>query len=164
MSSGMGKRIRSVWPGFVWAMLGLLAMLIAMAPLPVAAAIPAERKIQVKAGDFSYTPGVITVNRGDHVTIELVSTDVAHGLYIDGYGLQVAAEPGQSASLSFIADHAGTFHLRCAVPCGDLHPFMIGKLKVKPDDFFWRAFGLAILAVFGALMFHRQTAKLPIRG
>jgi len=162
MSSGMVKRIRAIWPGFIWAMLVLLALLTALAPNPVAAAIPAERTIQVKAGDFAYTPGVITVNRGDHVTIELISTDVAHGLYIDGYGLKVVAEPGQSASLDFIANHAGTFRLRCAVPCGDLHPFMIGKLKVQPDDFFWRAAGLAVLAVLGALLLHRQMTNRTV--
>jgi len=162
MSAGIGERIRTIEIGFFWALFGLLATFLALAPLPVAAAIPAERRIQVKAGDFAYTPGVITVNRGDHVTLELISTDVAHGLYIDGYALQVTSEPGQSASLSFTADHAGTFRLRCPVACGDLHPFMIGKLKVKPDDLFWRISGLAVLAVLGALMLHRQTARRTV--
>ena len=162
MGSGIGERTRTIWPGFIWALFGLSALLIALTPLPVAAAIPAERTIQVKAGGFAYTPGVITVNRGDHVTIELIATDVTHGLYIDDYGLQVTAEPGQRASLSFTADHAGTFRLHCPVACGDLHPFMIGKLKVKPDDLFWRASGLAVLAALGALFLHRQSARRTV--
>ena len=162
MSGGIGASNRAIWPGFFWAILGLLVVLISVVPLPASAALPTERTIQVKAGGFAYNPGVITVNRGDHVTIELIATDVVHGLYIDDYGLQVTAEPGQSASLSFTANHAGTFRLRCPVACGDLHPFMIGKLKVKPDDLFWRASGLAVLAALGALFLHRQSARRTV--
>ena len=141
-----------------WAAIGLLATLVILAPLPGAAAAPVERTIQVEASSFAYNPGVIAVNRGDRVTLELVSSDVVHGLYIDGYGLEVIAEPGQSARLSFIADRQGTFRLRCSVTCGDLHPFMIGKLKVGPDGLFWRASGLAILAALAGALYIKQQA------
>jgi len=59
---------------------------------------------------------------GDHVTIDLVSTDVVHGLYLDGYDLNVTADPGQTATLSFVADRSGSFRFRCSVTCGALHP------------------------------------------
>jgi heme/copper-type cytochrome/quinol oxidase subunit 2 len=51
----------------------------------------------------------VDVNRGDEVTIELVATDVVHGLYLDGYELEMRAEPGQTVRLTFVADRAGTF-------------------------------------------------------
>jgi len=145
-------------PLVAWAALGLLAALIILAPLPVAAAAPVERTIRIEAGNFAYNPGVIVVNRGDRVTLELVSTDVVHGLYIDGYGLEVIAEPGQSARLSFIANQGGTFRLRCSVTCGDLHPFMIGKLKVGPGGLFWRTSGLAVLAVLALILYSKKPA------
>jgi len=141
-----------------WTAFGLLAALVILAPLPGTAAAPVERTVRVEASNFAYTPGVITVNRGDHVTLELVSSDVVHGLYIDGYDLEAIAEPGKSARLSFIANRGGTFRLRCSVTCGDLHPFMIGKLKVGPGRLFWRASGLAVLAVLAGMLYSRQSA------
>ena len=103
----------------------------------------ADRHFRIEASSFQYTPEAIHVNPGDHVTIDLVSTDVVHGLYIDGYDLNVTADPGQTATLSFVADRAGSFRFRCSVTCGALHPFMIGKLNVGSNDLLWRAIGLA---------------------
>ena len=48
---------------------------------------------------------------GDSVTLELSSTDVTHGISIDGYNLAVTAEPGQSQSLTFTADRPGAIPL-----------------------------------------------------
>lgn len=103
----------------------------------------------MEAGDFAYTPAVLQVNPGDEVTIELSSTDVVHGLYVDGYDISVTADPGQPASLTFIANRAGSFRLRCSVTCGALHPFMIGKLQVGSNLLFWRGIGLALVTLLG---------------
>lgn len=126
---------------------GLIAMAIAFIPLPRTMAAPTDRHFRIEAGRFQYTPAAMTVNPGDHVTIDLVATDVVHGLYIDGYDLNVVADPGQTASLSFVADQAGTFRFRCSVTCGALHPFMIGKLHVGRNELLWRGLALAVLAV-----------------
>jgi heme/copper-type cytochrome/quinol oxidase subunit 2 len=134
--------------------IGLLTATIVFAPNPIALAARAERAerhFRIEASSFQYTPEAIHVNPGDHVTIDLVATDVVHGLYLDGYDLNVAADPGQTASLSFVADRAGSFRFRCSVTCGALHPFMIGKLNVGSNDLLWRAIGLGALAVIAAL-------------
>lgn len=130
-----------------WIVIGLIALLLAFAPLPSASAPPAERRFRIEASSFQYTPETISVNPGDHVTIDLVATDVVHGLYLDGYDLNVTADPGQTTSLSFIADRSGAFRFRCSVTCGALHPFMIGKFNVGNNDLLWRSIGLAALAV-----------------
>jgi hypothetical protein len=83
--------------------------------------------------------------------MELVSTDVVHGLHLEGYDLQVSAEPGQTATLSFTAGRTGTFRFRCSVTCGPLHPFMIGKLKVGNNNLFWRGLAIAALAALVGL-------------
>jgi len=119
---------------------------IVFAPLPVRATPPTLRTFRIEASQFAYTPAVLAVNPGDTVTIELVSTDVVHGLYLDGYGVSVTADPGQTARLTFIADKSGSFRFRCNVTCGALHPFMIGKLQVGPNTWLWRAIVLTILA------------------
>ena len=130
-----------------WIVIGLLALVIVFVPDPVALAAPTARHFRIEASRFQYTPEAIQVNPGDQVTIDLVATDVVHGLYIDGYDLNVTADPGQTASLSFMADRSGSFRFRCSVTCGALHPFMIGKLEVGSNDLLWRAIGLGMLAI-----------------
>jgi heme/copper-type cytochrome/quinol oxidase subunit 2 len=137
----------------------LAGAVIVFAPLPVHAAQPAQRTYRVEASQFAYAPAVIEVNPGDTVTIELVSTDVVHGLYLDGYGVSVTADPGQTARLTFTADKSGSFRFRCNVTCGALHPFMIGKLQVGPNTWLWRAIALTVLAAFATLFFHPNLPK-----
>ncbi len=147
MLRGMLERFLSAWRGLLLAALGAL---IWFAPLPVEAHASTERVLRVEASSYSYSPAILRVNPGDRVTIELVSTDVVHGIYLDGYGLSLEADPGQMERLTFIADRAGSFRFRCSVTCGALHPFMIGKLNVGPNLLLWRAAGLAILAAVWA--------------
>lgn len=122
-------------------------------------AAPIDRHFRIEASRFQYTPAAMTVNPGDHVTIDLVATDVVHGLYIDGYDLNVVADPGQTASLSFVADQVGTFRFRCSVTCGALHPFMIGKLNVGNNYLLWRGLGLAMLAAVASVWLARPGDK-----
>jgi plastocyanin len=139
-----------------WLILGIAALLVAFAPLNFQpATLNVERFFHVEAGDFAYYPAILAVNPGDKVTIELASTDVVHGLYVDGYGVSVTADPGQPATLSFIADRSGTFRLRCSVTCGALHPFMTGKLQVGSNLLYWWGIGLAFLALMGVFIIHQ---------
>jgi len=145
-----------------WILIGLLALVIVVVPSPIALAARAaraaraERHFRIEASSFQYTPEALQVNPGDHVTIDLVSTDVVHGLYIDGYDLNVTADPGQTATLSFVADQSGAFRFRCSVTCGALHPFMIGKLDVGSNDLLWRAIGLSALALVAGVWVVRR--------
>jgi heme/copper-type cytochrome/quinol oxidase subunit 2 len=131
---------------------------IAFIPFQGAPPPAADRTIRVEAGSFTYDPPTISVNRGDRVTLELVSIDVLHGLYIDGYDLELISEPGQTARMTFTADRPGSFRLRCSVTCGDLHPFMIGVLRVGNNEILWRAAGLSFLALFAVFYFYRKPA------
>jgi len=129
------------------AVLGMMALGIAFAPLPVPSAAPQARTLEINAAQFVYSPSELQVNPGDTVTIRLISTDVVHGLYIDGYDIFVTADPGQTESLTFTADQSGSFRFRCNVTCGAMHPFMIGKLTVGGNEWLYRSMGLATLAV-----------------
>jgi heme/copper-type cytochrome/quinol oxidase subunit 2 len=141
---------------WVWPALGLALLLFALAPVPALAVAPAERTFRIEASSFEYNPAVLHVNPGDHVTLELVADDVVHGLYIDGYNLDIVADPGQTARLSFVADRPGSYRFRCSVTCGALHPFMIGKLNVGPNWLLWKAAGAAILAAFAGIWILRK--------
>lgn len=136
----------------VWSTLGMALFLAAFAPLPEPDAAPGDKLLRIEASQYAFTPAEIQVNPGDRVTVELVSTDVVHGLYIDGYDLSVEADPGQSSRLEFIADKGGSYRMRCNVTCGAMHPFMIGKIQVGRNNLLWRAIGLAIISAIGALV------------
>ncbi len=110
----------------------LIAAAIALLPTP-AEAIDNEVTVAIEASQYAYEPNVIDVSLGQRVVLELSSSDVVHGIYLDGYDLDVVTDPGKTARLSFIADKPGTFRFRCSVTCGPLHPFMIGQLKVEPN-------------------------------
>ena len=138
-------------------MLILAALAIAFVPLPAKAGeTSARRTIRIQAGRYAYSPAEIQVNPGDIVTLELASTDVTHGLYLDGYGFSLTAEPGQTATLTFVADRPGSFRFRCNVTCGAMHPFMIGSLQVGSDLSLWRGLALMLLTLLSAPLLARS--------
>lgn len=139
-------------------LLVMVGLVVTFAPLPVQFITPQERTFRVEAGQFAYSPSELRVNPGDTVNIQLVSTDVVHGLYVDGYDFSIQADPGQSKTLSFIADMPGSFRFRCNVTCGAMHPFMIGKLNVGSNHWLFRSIGLVLLAVVGVLISVKRKA------
>jgi heme/copper-type cytochrome/quinol oxidase subunit 2 len=161
-----GKPPSSVWYSWLgWMALAAAALAFAFLPAPTSRQPPQARHIHIQASRFEYEPGVIAVNPGDRVTIELAASDVVHGLFLDGYEVSLTADPGQPARLSFIADKPGTFRFRCSVTCGPLHPFMIGKLRVGPNWLLWRAGGLAVAAaIAGVALSSRRRAAGTGRG
>lgn len=129
-----------------------LVFLVLLVPLPVMGAAPQERHITVAAHNFAFEPGTVRVNRGDTLVIDLESADVVHGLYLDGYDVSTQAEPGRPGQLRFVADRDGAFRFRCNVACGNLHPFMIGKLVVGPNLTWLRAVAATVLTAAGAML------------
>jgi heme/copper-type cytochrome/quinol oxidase subunit 2 len=131
----------------------LLTLAAIFVPLPANAGTPQARTITIDARQFAFEPATLDVQRGDTVTLHLESLDASHGLSIDGYGVDIQAEPGKSAEVTFVADKAGTFKFRCSVTCGALHPFMIGELTVEPDLPLARAIAVTLIAAVSAVAF-----------
>jgi nitrous-oxide reductase len=81
-------------------------------------------------------PDVIEVNQGDKVFIHLTNTDfdedITHGFAINQYDLNIEVQPGQTNTIEFTADKAGTFPLYCTNFCSALHQEMTGYFLVKP--------------------------------
>jgi plastocyanin len=152
------QRLTSARPRLVLIPFGLLMLAILVVPLP-GAAHPAIRTIHVDAAQFAFTPGRVHVNQGDRVVIQLTSSDVIHGFYLDGYGVERRVEPGITEQIAFTADRPGKFRYRCAVSCGPLHPFMIGELVVEGNTPYWRAIGFVLIAVVSTLVYMWQSGK-----
>lgn len=148
------------WKRWAWVFpFAGLALLILFVPLPLPFHAPQDRLLRIEASSFQFTPGEIQINPGDRVTVELVSTDVVHGFSLDGYDFELKADPGQTATGTFIADQAGVFRFRCSVACGNLHPFMIGKLQVGPNLLFVRGIVLGLLAISAALISLKNVSR-----
>jgi heme/copper-type cytochrome/quinol oxidase subunit 2 len=130
----------------------LLAAAVLLLPLPAIASAPAERHLELNARMFAFDPSRVRVGLGDQVTITLVSEDVVHGVFVDGYGVDIWAEPGKPATATFTADRLGKFRFRCSVSCGAMHPFMIGELVVGPNLPFWRAAAALLIVAVGSMV------------
>jgi heme/copper-type cytochrome/quinol oxidase subunit 2 len=137
----------------------MAGLVVAFAPLPVPAGAHQDRTFRIDARQYAYSPSELKVNVGDTVNIQLVSHDVVHGLYVDGYNVSVEADPGQTTTLTFTANKPGSFRFRCNVTCGAMHPFMIGKLTVGTNAWLYRSFGLAVLAILGVIISVKQKAQ-----
>lgn len=81
--------------------------------------------INIDASRFQYTPGTITVKKGDHVKIIINSIDTPHGIAIPELGVSGVE------SVEFTADKAGTFEFHCPTPCGSGHRTMKGTLVIE---------------------------------
>jgi hypothetical protein len=130
-----------------------------------------EQDITIYASQYGYEPPIIHINKGDMLHIKLVSRDVVHGFYVEGYDLDCEIYPQKTAFkvrkpsksygwqdaevVTIKADKAGKFRYRCSHTCGFLHPFMNGELIVRPNLPFWvgsgTAVGMALAGLFIAV-------------
>lgn len=137
-----------------WAVVTLIPLTLAAAAIwPTRGAAPAEREFIITARQFAYDPPRITVNVGDRVALRLRSSDVAHGLYLDPYGIDVKVPPLEERVVRFVADRPGKIRYRCSVICGALHPFMVGEIVVQPNRPLAAATVLAAVVGLGALAY-----------
>lgn len=151
------QTLKSKWGLIILFLVFALAILFFPVSLPNLK--PVDRLIRIEATSYQFTPGVAKVNPGDRVTVELVSTDVVHGISIDGYDFTLVSDPGQVAKGSFVANKPGMFRFRCSVACGNLHPFMIGKLQVGSNFLMIRGILLGLLAVIAAVSLRQPGSK-----
>lgn len=89
------------------------------------------KEFDMTAKNWAFSPAVITVKKGDHVKIKITSVDITHGFNLADFNIKVDLQPGQTQTVEFTADKAGTFNFRCSVPCGEGHRDMTGSLVVE---------------------------------
>jgi cytochrome c oxidase subunit II len=90
----------------------------------------APRRIQITAKRFDFTPGDITLKKGEPVVLVLTSADVDHGLKFKELHVDIKAKKGQTSEVSFTPDQVGTFVGQCSVFCGSGHGSMKMTLHV----------------------------------
>ncbi len=84
----------------------------------------------------SFEPLKLEVNQGDKVTIHITNieqtTDELHGFGLNEYNINVVIDPGETKTVTFVADKPGVFPYYCTNFCSALHQEMQSYLLVKP--------------------------------
>ena len=106
------------------------ALIPALAGAHVAAAQAAPKRIEIVARRFDFTPGDITIKKGEPIVLVLTSKDVDHGLKFKDLNLNIKAPKGKTTEMSFTPTKAGTFVGQCSVFCGSGHGGMKMTLHV----------------------------------
>jgi len=83
-----------------------------------------------------YTPDRVDLKAGDNVTWHITnidtSFDATHGFALPAYNVNLSLEPGETATVQFVADQTGTFPFYCSEFCSALHLEMAGYMLVEP--------------------------------
>jgi cytochrome c oxidase subunit 2 len=87
--------------------------------------------IEIHAKRFSFTPGEITLTKGEKATLSLTSDDVTHGLLIPDLGVNATIAKGKVTKVDVTPQQAGTFHGQCSHFCGVGHASMVFSVQVK---------------------------------
>lgn len=87
--------------------------------------------ITVEAGSYYYKPNVIKVKVGQKIKLVMNSVDMAHNFNIDELNVHLPiTREGNSNSVVFTADQAGTFEYYCSV-ANHRQLGQVGKLIVE---------------------------------
>jgi nitrous-oxide reductase len=84
-----------------------------------------------------FNPEHIYLKQGDKVRWHITNTeravDATHGFAVPVYNITASLEPGETVTITFDADTAGTFPFYCSEFCSALHLEMMGYLMVEPN-------------------------------
>jgi len=82
-----------------------------------------------------FTPDIIRAKKGDTVIIHLTNVettpDATHGFAVPRYNINVSIDPGEGATVEFVADAEGAYAFYCTEFCSALHLEMQGWLLVS---------------------------------
>ena len=105
-----------------------LIMLVPMLVLTLLTVAQSEtpRVVEISAKKFEYAPNVVTLKKGQAVTLHVTALDRAHGLLIPAFHIDLDAAPGTPAEATFTPAEAGKFEAICDHYCGSGH----GNMKM----------------------------------
>lgn len=89
-----------------------------------------ERVIKIVAKKFNYTPDLISLEKGEPVTLEFTSLDFTHGFKVPDLGLRVDLPPGHPVLVHLVPEKTGRFLFLCDNFCGSGHEEMNGVIVV----------------------------------
>ena len=115
------NRLKTLWTMLALLSAGALGML----------AQSGSNEIKVTAKKFEFAPSAIHVKKGDHVKLVITVADHDHGFKLEAFQIDQLLKKGDSTTVEFTADRAGTFPFECSHFCGLGHKKMKGELVVE---------------------------------
>jgi cytochrome c oxidase subunit II len=88
-------------------------------------------EIPVTAKKYEFTPSSIHVKKGEHVKLLITAVDHDHGFKLPAFDIQQDLKKGDTTTIEFTPDKAGTFHFACSHVCGLGHRGMKAELVVE---------------------------------
>ncbi len=88
-------------------------------------------EIPVKAKKYEFSPSSIHVKKGEHVKLLITAVDHDHGFKLPAFDIQEDLKEGETTTIEFTADKAGTFRFACSHVCGFGHRGMKAELVVE---------------------------------
>ena len=116
--------------------IALLAMLSLAAAPVIWAQSPASggenREVKITAKKYQFSPDTVEVQAGTRIVFKITALDREHGFEIAGVKDScVKIKKGETATVSYLAEKAGTVEFRCCVFCGLGHHGMKGKIIIR---------------------------------
>ena len=94
------------------------------------AAAPDAKVIKIGAKRSDYTPGHLTLKKGEPVILEFSTRDVLMGFNLPDFKLRADIVPDKVTRVRFVPDKTGTFTFLCDIFCGTGHEQMQGSITV----------------------------------
>ncbi len=89
------------------------------------------REIPVTAKKYEFTPSSIHVKKGEHVKLLITAVDHDHGFKLPAFDIEQQLKEGETTTVEFTPDKAGTFRFACSHVCGFGHRGMKAELVVE---------------------------------
>jgi cytochrome c oxidase subunit II len=90
------------------------------------------REVKLTAKKYEFSPNTVEVTTGTRIIFKITALDREHGFEIaDIKDSCVKIKKGETATVEYLAEKAGTVEFRCCVYCGIGHHGMKGKIVVR---------------------------------
>jgi cytochrome c oxidase subunit 2 len=111
---------------------GVVALfLLLAAPRDSKGAAAGAHEIPMTAKKYEFSPSSIHVKKGEHVKLLITAVDHDHGFKLPAFDIQQDVKEGETTTIEFTADKAGTFRFACSHVCGFGHRGMKAELVVE---------------------------------
>ena len=92
-----------------------------------------DRRVNITAERFTFSPSRIKVKQGQEVEFLITSDDTSHGFRIPAAGIdaEIPQQGKGELRVRFIAREKGRFAFECSRPCGAGHNLMRGEIIVE---------------------------------
>jgi cytochrome c oxidase subunit II len=89
------------------------------------------RTVVVTADNWTFSPSVIRIKKGETVSLQLKGEEGVHGIMVPGLNINQKIDLGQTVTVAVATDVAGTYDFFCNVPCGPGHKQMKGQIIIE---------------------------------